>query len=211
MCKDEKISQDPLVQVFNGTALKLHCSHPSPAANENVFWYRQFPNHGPRFLVQSYKGSKSMEEPRGALIVADDRKSSILSITRVTLEDSALYFRWVWCKEEKVMQDSQVVTFDGKELNLYCSHPSAAASETVFWYRQFPNQGPHFLISNYKGRKLMKDPKGALIVAEDRKSSILSISRVVLEDSAVYFCALSDTVLHSGAPTVQEAFLPSSG
>ncbi|KAJ6652394.1 hypothetical protein lerEdw1_011624 [Lerista edwardsae] len=116
-------------------------------------------------------------------------------------------FSGIWCKEEKITQDSHVEAFVGKELNLSCSHPSAT-TENVFWYQQLPNQSPRFLVYTYTVSKEMEDPKGALIVAEDRKSSILSISRVALEDAAVYLCALSDTVLHSGAPAVQEAFLP---
>nr|UYS90864.1 TRAV25.2 [Sphenodon punctatus] len=94
------------------------------------------------------------------------------------------------CKAE-IVQDSLAEASDGKETNLSCNHTSAFTSDSILWYRQFPNQGPRFLISTYKGKVNMEDPKGALIVAEDRKSSILSISRVTLEDSAVYFCALS--------------------
>ncbi|KAJ6652393.1 hypothetical protein lerEdw1_011623 [Lerista edwardsae] len=137
-------------------------------------------------------------------------------------EDEKMFLHWtlsllmvtvtrVLCKEEKISQDPLVEASEGKEMNLTCRHPSAFTNEDILWYRQFLNQGPRFLVTSYKGRELMKVPKGALIVAEDRKSSILSISRVALEDSAAYFCALSDTVLHSGAPTVQEAFPPCPG
>lgn len=115
-----------------------------------------------------------------------------------------LHFSGVLCKSEKrVFQDPSMEASNGKIVNLKCSHPTVAANENIYWYRQFPNQGPRYLVNSYKGSKVMEEPRGTLTVENNRSSSILSINRITLEDSAVYFCALGDTVLHSGAPAGQ--------
>uniref|UniRef100_A0A8D2L857 Ig-like domain-containing protein n=1 Tax=Varanus komodoensis TaxID=61221 RepID=A0A8D2L857_VARKO len=94
---------------------------------------------------------------------------------------------------------------DGREFTLPCRHPSAASNEYIFWYQQFPNQGPNYIVSGLKGETESDTLHGvSLIVAEDRKSSTLHFSRVTLKDSAIYFCALSDTVQRLGASAVQE-------
>uniref|UniRef100_A0A8C8VNH5 Ig-like domain-containing protein n=1 Tax=Pelusios castaneus TaxID=367368 RepID=A0A8C8VNH5_9SAUR len=88
-------------------------------------------------------------------------------------------------------------TSDG-ELNLTCTHPSVT-DEWISWYRQFPRQGLQFIVQGYSKTSPSTEPEGILHISEDRKSSTLSLRHVRLADAAVYYCALRDTVRHTGA------------
>uniref|UniRef100_A0A803SWL7 Ig-like domain-containing protein n=1 Tax=Anolis carolinensis TaxID=28377 RepID=A0A803SWL7_ANOCA len=109
------------------------------------------------------------------------------------------------CSAEKITQEPFMVGSDGKEVNLSCIHPSAESStDSIFWYRQFPNQGPEFVVSGYRGEARSGNLKDVLLlISGDRKSSNLSFARANLEDTAMYYCALSDTVRHPGVFAVQ--------
>nr|UYS90857.1 TRAV11 [Sphenodon punctatus] len=96
-------------------------------------------------------------------------------------------------RAEEVSQDHLTIASEGQPLNLSCSHPSLT-THTVIWYRQFPNQALHAIVSGYYSGAKSNAVEGVLFVSNDRKSNVLSISRVTLKDSAVYFCALRGTV-----------------
>ncbi|CAM5101045.1 unnamed protein product [Natator depressus] len=93
----------------------------------------------------------------------------------------------------EIRQPVSAEAVEGAELNLTCSHASIS-NENVFWYRQFPNRGPQYIVSGYQGLFNSSDPEGALHIPKDRKSSALALRRARLADAAVYYCALSDTV-----------------
>uniref|UniRef100_A0A803U0K2 Ig-like domain-containing protein n=1 Tax=Anolis carolinensis TaxID=28377 RepID=A0A803U0K2_ANOCA len=101
-----------------------------------------------------------------------------------------------------IVQDSFKTALDGKPVDLSCTH-SSATTETIFWYRQFPNQGPQYIASGYSGVVKSTTLDGSLHISSDRKSNRFAFTKVTLEDSAVYYCALSDTVLHPGRFAVQ--------
>ncbi|KAH0626239.1 hypothetical protein JD844_001084 [Phrynosoma platyrhinos] len=230
LCNCE-ITQEPLVEGTGGEALNIYCKHPSASKGDAIHWYRQFPNQTLHFIVYGYSGKEKSNKLKEAfLFISEDQKSSILSFTRVTLEDSAVYYCAVSgtvlhssisavqelfplvltegilpCKAEKITQEPLMVGSDGKELTLSCNHPSASSSDYIYWYQQFPSQGLEFVASGYNGKVSSNKLEGVfLFISQDRKSSTLSFTRVTLEDSAVYYCALSDTVLSSRVSAVQE-------
>ncbi|ELV14111.1 T-cell receptor alpha chain V region PY14 [Tupaia chinensis] len=86
--------------------------------------------------------------------------------------------------------------YEGQEVNMSCSHSSIATNEYIFWYRQFPNQGPQFFVQGYKTN--IMNEASTLFIPGDRKSSILSLHRAALEDTAVYYCIVADTVRRMG-------------
>uniref|UniRef100_A0A8D2L7Z1 Ig-like domain-containing protein n=1 Tax=Varanus komodoensis TaxID=61221 RepID=A0A8D2L7Z1_VARKO len=92
-----------------------------------------------------------------------------------------------------------------QKLDLQCQHPSVS-TENILWYQQLPGHGPRFIVSGYQGETRSSVLEGvSLHIPADRKSSTLSFARVTLADSALYFCALSDTVLHPAGSAVQKA------
>uniref|UniRef100_A0A803TXC4 Ig-like domain-containing protein n=1 Tax=Anolis carolinensis TaxID=28377 RepID=A0A803TXC4_ANOCA len=107
----------------------------------------------------------------------------------------------------EISQDLLVEGSDGKELNLSCKLPSASKGDAIHWYRQFPSQVPHFIVSGYNGKVKSDQVEGVfLFIQKDQQSSILSFTGVTLEDSASYYCAVSDTVLRSGVFAMQKLF-----
>ncbi|CAI5791277.1 vomeronasal type-2 receptor 26-like [Podarcis lilfordi] len=112
---------------------------------------------------------------------------------------ASLYKRFLQC-EAQIFQDPFVEASDGRKLNLSCTHSDS--SQSIHWYRQQPNQTVQFIVSGYSSGVKSNSPEGVLLVAGDRKSNVFSFNKVTLEDSAVYYCALSDTVLHPGVSAV---------
>uniref|UniRef100_A0A8C3P1W9 Ig-like domain-containing protein n=1 Tax=Cyanoderma ruficeps TaxID=181631 RepID=A0A8C3P1W9_9PASS len=91
----------------------------------------------------------------------------------------------------QVQQEPSLETTEGSGINISCSHPKIQTSETIYWYRQLPGQGPEFLVSILRGSKELPDSVGRLSVSADRRSSALWLGRPGRGDAAVYYCAAS--------------------
>uniref|UniRef100_A0A8B9R5T7 Immunoglobulin V-set domain-containing protein n=1 Tax=Anas platyrhynchos TaxID=8839 RepID=A0A8B9R5T7_ANAPL len=79
----------------------------------------------------------------------------------------------------------------GSGIDIACSHPNIQSNDYIYWYRQFPGQGPAFLVRAYSGSEDVTDPAGRLSVAADRRSSALWLTDPRLRDAAVYYWHLS--------------------
>uniref|UniRef100_A0A8C8ZEL8 Ig-like domain-containing protein n=1 Tax=Prolemur simus TaxID=1328070 RepID=A0A8C8ZEL8_PROSS len=86
----------------------------------------------------------------------------------------------------KTTQPIAMESHEGEEVNIPCSHTDIATNEYIFWYQQFPNQGPRFIIQGFKTN--VTNEVASLFIPADRKSSTLSLPRVALSDTAVYYC-----------------------
>uniref|UniRef100_A0A8C6IRZ3 Uncharacterized protein n=1 Tax=Melopsittacus undulatus TaxID=13146 RepID=A0A8C6IRZ3_MELUD len=87
-----QVQQDPSAETTENTAISINCSHPNIGSFEYIHWYRQFPGRGPEFLVSALKGFKQLEDPKGRLSVAADRRSNVLWLARPRLRDAAVYY-----------------------------------------------------------------------------------------------------------------------
>lgn len=90
--------------------------------------------------------------------------------------------------------DRHVTVTEGASLELKCNY-TYSSSPYLFWYVQYPNQGLQFLLNYFSGNSLVKGIKD--FEAEFRKDETsfhLKKSSARLNDSAVYFCAITDTV-----------------
>uniref|UniRef100_A0A8D2AN83 T cell receptor alpha variable 4 n=1 Tax=Sciurus vulgaris TaxID=55149 RepID=A0A8D2AN83_SCIVU len=92
----------------------------------------------------------------------------------------------------KTTQRISMDFYEGQEVNISCNHTNIATNEYIFWYRQVPHQGPHFVIQGYKTH--VANEVASLFISDDRKSSILSLSRVTLRESAVYYLLFGDII-----------------
>uniref|UniRef100_UPI003CC7B0C6 TCR alpha n=1 Tax=Homo sapiens TaxID=9606 RepID=UPI003CC7B0C6 len=86
----------------------------------------------------------------------------------------------------KTTQPISMDSYEGQEVNITCSHNHIAANDFITWYQQFPSQGPRFFIQGYKTN--VSNEVASLFIPADRKSSTLSLPRVSLSDTAVYYC-----------------------
>uniref|UniRef100_A0A3Q2HSI6 Ig-like domain-containing protein n=1 Tax=Equus caballus TaxID=9796 RepID=A0A3Q2HSI6_HORSE len=82
-------------------------------------------------------------------------------------------------------------SYEGQEVNITCNHTDIATNEYILWYRQFPNQGPQFVIQGFNTK--VENEVASLFIPDDRKSSTLSLPQATLRDTAVYYCIVSDT------------------
>ncbi|KAK9398007.1 hypothetical protein NXF25_021368 [Crotalus adamanteus] len=83
-CQAEKPDQEPLMEALNGRKIDLLCSH--------IYWYQQFSNQPPHLIASGFKGTlETLKGERVSLIIPEERKNNILSFTKVTPEDQALY------------------------------------------------------------------------------------------------------------------------
>ncbi|XDB54677.1 hypothetical protein ABFV05_008293 [Capra hircus] len=83
----------------------------------------------------------------------------------------------------KTSQPIIIDSYEGQEVNIPCNHTTIAISEYIFWYRQFPNQGPQFIIQGYT--TTVENEVASLLIPPDRKLSTLSLPRASLGDAAV--------------------------
>ncbi|KAG5206382.1 hypothetical protein MJT46_007764 [Ovis ammon polii x Ovis aries] len=75
----------------------------------------------------------------------------------------------------KTSQPIIIDSYEGQEVNIPCNHTTIAISEYIFWYRQFPNQGPQFIIQGYT--TTVENEVASLLIPPDRKFSTLSLPR----------------------------------
>ncbi|KAK9979212.1 hypothetical protein ABG768_012655, partial [Culter alburnus] len=72
----------------------LSCSYETDSNYVRLYWYRQYPNGEPQYLMwkeaRSYSGTGSPSDPRFQSTTS--QKSTELIINSVTLSDSALYY-----------------------------------------------------------------------------------------------------------------------
>uniref|UniRef100_A0A4W5LMM6 Ig-like domain-containing protein n=1 Tax=Hucho hucho TaxID=62062 RepID=A0A4W5LMM6_9TELE len=110
------------------------------------------------------------------------------------------FFSSFWCRaEENVKQPTEdVMVVEGQPATLRCLFDTTDPSPYLFWYKQQTNSNPIFML-----RRDMFSPGETATEFKERfdarlnftaKSVPLTIQRVQLSDSAVYYCALRPTV-----------------
>uniref|UniRef100_A0A3Q2GX40 Ig-like domain-containing protein n=1 Tax=Equus caballus TaxID=9796 RepID=A0A3Q2GX40_HORSE len=93
--------------------------------------------------------------------------------------------------------DDHISVSEGAPLELRCIY-SYSGTPTLFWYVQYPSQGPQLLLKYYSGNTRVKGIKDFEAEFKKNETSFhLRKSSAHWSDSAEYFCALSDTVTES--------------
>uniref|UniRef100_A0A8C4S362 Ig-like domain-containing protein n=1 Tax=Erpetoichthys calabaricus TaxID=27687 RepID=A0A8C4S362_ERPCA len=91
---------------------------------------------------------------------------------------------------------------EGSGVTLQCSYSTTNSYVILYWYRKYPNQVMQYILQ--KGARSNSGYSNTAHFAQERFSSIaeqetttLTISTLVLSDTAIYYCALRPTSLHS--------------
>uniref|UniRef100_A0A9L0K0I1 Ig-like domain-containing protein n=1 Tax=Equus asinus TaxID=9793 RepID=A0A9L0K0I1_EQUAS len=86
--------------------------------------------------------------------------------------------------------EDRISVVEGAPVHVKCSY-SSSVSPYLFWYVQYPNQGPQLLLKHTSVESI----KGFTAnLNKGEKSFYLKKPSAQEEDSAMYYCALSDTV-----------------
>nr|XP_031528854.1 uncharacterized protein LOC116278047 [Vicugna pacos] len=86
---------------------------------------------------------------------------------------------------------------EGARLELRCNY-SSTYSPSLFWYVQYPNQGPQLLLKYVSGNSFVSGIKGFMAEFRRNETSFhLKKTSAHWSDSAEYFCVLGDTVPES--------------
>ena len=104
------------------------------------------------------------------------------------------YFPLGQTRGDSVSQmDGQVTLLEGATLTVNCTY-SATGYPTLFWYVQYPGEGPELLLKAMKAND--KETNKGFVATYNTETTSFHLEKASVQesDSAVYYCALSDTV-----------------
>uniref|UniRef100_A0A8D0B6T5 Ig-like domain-containing protein n=1 Tax=Salvator merianae TaxID=96440 RepID=A0A8D0B6T5_SALMN len=87
--------------------------------------------------------------------------------------------------------EGPVFVQEGQHVELICGYETTYAASTLFWYEQKPLQPPELLLSSLY---VDNEHQRGFSAKKEQKHFNLTKAAAELGDSAVYFCALGDTV-----------------
>ncbi|XP_030618849.1 uncharacterized protein LOC111171298 [Delphinapterus leucas] len=216
----QKVTQDqPVILVQEKEVVTLDCIYDTNDFTYSLYWYKQ-PSSGAMILLirQDSYNQQNATEGRYSLNFQKANKSIKLAISASQLEDSAVYFcalseptvRGVLeagqTREDSVTQmDGQMTLPEGAALTINCTY-SATGYPTTFWYVQYPGEGPQVLLKAMKDNEKGTNKEFEATYHKESKSFHLEKASVQDSDSAVYYCALSDTVMGTAGAAEHKLF-----
>ena len=102
-----------------------------------------------------------------------------------------------------------VAVTEGSPVMLNCTYQATYPNSFPVWYVQYPNKAPQRLLWSSTDNKRTEHQGFHATLHKSNSSFHLQKSSVQLSDSALYYCALSDTVRETAGeaahkPRVQE-------
>ncbi|CAM5096359.1 unnamed protein product [Natator depressus] len=84
---------------------------------------------------------------------------------------------------------------EGDNVTLSCSYNTSYSDVYLYWYRQFPDQGPQYVLrTGAKAYSSVRDfaefAKKRFTPQADDTSTVVTITALELADTAVYYCTL---------------------
>ena len=90
--------------------------------------------------------------------------------------------------------EGQLTLLEKDSLTINCTF-STTWSPTLFWYVQYPGEGLQLLLKAVKEKEKGINKGFEATYDKDSKSFHLEKGSVQASDSAVYYCAMNDTVM----------------
>uniref|UniRef100_A0A8C8SAK5 Ig-like domain-containing protein n=1 Tax=Pelusios castaneus TaxID=367368 RepID=A0A8C8SAK5_9SAUR len=119
-----------------------------------------------------------------------------------------LFFFIEEAEGESVTQpEDRVTVFQGKVVLLNCTYDTTWTATTFFWYKHYPNKAPRLLLTQYEAssEEERRNRRGFSATLDNQEKTFhLQKNSSELSDSAVYYCAMRDTVTATSAGTPQK-------
>uniref|UniRef100_W5NMC2 Ig-like domain-containing protein n=1 Tax=Lepisosteus oculatus TaxID=7918 RepID=W5NMC2_LEPOC len=97
---DSITSQETDLSGNEGDSVTLTCSYDSSSNDIYLFWYRQSSDQPLQYILRkgarSYSGTNTAEFAKRRFSSTAERYSTTLTITGLTLEDTAIYYCALW-------------------------------------------------------------------------------------------------------------------
>ncbi|XP_044842299.1 uncharacterized protein LOC123348744 [Mauremys mutica] len=109
--------------------------------------------------------------------------------------------------ESVTQPDDRVTVSQGEPVLLKCAYDTSYTTSTLWWYEQHPNEAPRLLLTQYgaSGEEERRSRRGFSATPDKQgKTFHLEKNSSELRDSAVYYCAMSDTVIAPGRVAAQK-------
>ncbi|KAK7163326.1 hypothetical protein R3I93_007390 [Phoxinus phoxinus] len=89
-------------------------------------------------------------------------------------------------------KETLIMKKEDETVTLSCSYDTSSNYPTLYWYRQYPNEEPQYLMwkdaRSWSSTGNPSDPRFQSTTSQS--STELMINEVTLSDSALYYCAL---------------------
>ncbi|ETE56629.1 hypothetical protein L345_17660, partial [Ophiophagus hannah] len=144
-----------------------------------MYWYIQYPGHPPKFLLRGYGNVQGFHATHHA-----GKKNGTYNLVKDARGSTG----------QSVKQTSGIAAVaEEQTISLNCSYEvQYSGMNYPFWYTQYPGQPPKLLLTKFN-----KSAQGfqSTQLENDKKGTFNMLKQAIqLDDSAVYFCAFTDTM-----------------
>ncbi|XP_012589450.1 PREDICTED: uncharacterized protein LOC101629122 [Condylura cristata] len=214
--KDKKVQQQveqrpQSLMVQEGETAILNCTYNTSAFNY-FQWYRQYPGQedwqcymsnpiscvGSSISPRSYISARPGSQRHWA---ASWRNSCHRVGHTCPMAPSSLLWALVaftcsgFSVAQKVIQDQPTTTIEeGSAVTLKCRYETSWSHYYLYWYKQLPDGKMSYLIHQSSSQNRAVSRRYSTSFQKADKSISLTVRSLQLEDSAMYFCALSDAL-----------------
>ncbi|KAJ8367028.1 hypothetical protein AAFF_G00333860, partial [Aldrovandia affinis] len=103
------------------------------------------------------------------------------------------------CGDEVKQEVPTISKQEEEQVSLECSYETSSTNVYLYWYRQYTGSAPQFILynGNSKHNAEFAKTRFSSTVDKSNRKTVLKISGLIPEDTAMYYCALWTTVVHN--------------
>uniref|UniRef100_W5MGJ9 Ig-like domain-containing protein n=1 Tax=Lepisosteus oculatus TaxID=7918 RepID=W5MGJ9_LEPOC len=205
-------------------SVSLQCSFSTSSSGYGLYWYRQYPHTPLQFILfkegGTWSGEHTEDFAKDRFSSAVDGSSTTLTITKLSLNDSAVYFcalRAAQCRKMEntlnvylkndscqggcgnvpargcpsLIRQTEVFSEEGESVTLSCGYSTDKSAAILYWFRQKPHSGLEYI--QYIGARGNRGANHAAYFARVRFGSSADTDSTTLRISDL---SLDDTAVY---------------